>query len=124
MLSSLQPPQRLCALLIAFGLLLSTRSQAQTIDPVTNTAFSRDREDERPGTGTKRPYSISLDDCVQGDVLHFDLKVSSPSSDNFQVWVGSSDCTQEQERENTTAQCWLVHSAPAEEISFTVDIPV
>lgn len=56
------------------------------------------------------PYWVSRADCLADDVITFRVQVTSPNTDQFEVWAGTADCSQKTERQGTTANCWRVYS--------------
>lgn len=102
-------------------LLAASPADAQTIQPINDQAFSRNLEYR--GTAQK-PFWINRQDCIEDDVLHFDLSVNNPTDDNFEVWVGTSDCTPRSARIELNGVCWRVLRQFAQTARFSVDIPV
>lgn len=110
------------ALVALAGLWLAAfNAQAQTIQPINDQAFSRDLEFR--GTAQK-PFWINREDCIQDDVLHFDLSVMNPTDDNFEVWVGTSDCAPRSARIELNGVCWRVARQFAQTARFSIDVPV
>jgi hypothetical protein len=101
--------------------LLAYDSQAQSFHEITPSAFTRDtgfRKDR------EHPNWINRADCLLDDVLHFEMKVISPTDNNLEVWVGSADCTSSAQRLNDDAGCWQVLEQLASDDSFRLDIRV
>lgn len=68
------------------------------------------------------PYWVSQSDCLADDVITFKLQVTTPNTDNLEVWAGANDCTQPAQRQGTTATCWRVFSKGV--TKSPADIPI
>lgn len=117
------------ALLLALVLcgLWSSEAQAQTQvitlgkigryrPPATD---AQDNYDYRP----TRPWWISYEDCVAGDVLVFPITVSD-TSHRLEVWAGTDNCADNRGMTNGHGQCWLVGSQEQLTRTFDVQVPV
>lgn len=111
----------LMLLVISSWLLAAAPARAQTFQPFTNAAFSRDQPYRKT---QEKPFWINRADCLADDVLHFQMKVNSPTDDNLEVWVGNADCRTRAQRLNDDAGCWQVYEERAEDDSFTVHVRV
>lgn len=56
------------------------------------------------------PYWVSRADCIKDDEITFSVQVTTPNTDNFEVWAGAADCTQLAQRQGDQATCWRVFS--------------
>lgn len=108
-------------LVISSWLLAAAPAWAQTFQPFTNAAFSRDQPYRKT---QEKPFWINRADCLADDVLHFQMKVNSPTDDNLEVWVGNADCRSRAQRLNDDAGCWQIYEERAEDDSFTVHLRV
>ncbi|HEX2734451.1 MAG TPA: hypothetical protein VHM70_22740 [Polyangiaceae bacterium] len=103
------------------GVALEHEAHAQTILPLTPSAFSRNQPSRRT---TQKPFWINRADCLADDVLHFQIKVMGVTDYNFEVWIGDKDCSQKPQRIGSLAECWQVYKESAPSASFTVDLKV
>ncbi len=92
---------------------------AQRFESITTQAFTRVAELR---DDSQHPFWINRQDCIDDDVLTFTLKVYDPPDDNFQVWVGDSDCTSREERKEDSGKCWLVYESAATASDLRIDI--
>lgn len=92
-------------------LLLSSQASGQlsgqpTIQPIDVTQIVREEPERGP---TDFPFWVSQSDCYADDVLTFRIQIQNPSSDNFEVWAGTADCSATTERQGDQANCWRVY---------------
>lgn len=79
-----------------------------TIQRIDTTQITR----EQPlREANKLPYWVSRADCLADDVITFRIQVTTPNTDNFEVWAGPNDCSQTVQRQGDQASCWLVYSS-------------
>jgi hypothetical protein len=121
--NALRKSVHLAACVAAAALVLApSEVSAEQIDRLTSSAFSRNNK--LRGTSQK-PFWINREDCITDDVLHFDVKVTQPSDNNFEVWVGDTNCESPEARTGNVAKmCWQVWGESAPTNSFQVDIKV
>lgn len=109
------------AAVLLLGVALPELAAAEVVEGLTPSAFDR----KQPLRPTKeKPAWINRDDCLADDVLYFDIKVTSPSDNNFEVWVGDKDCKDKTMRTGANAECWQVWGKSAPTNSFQVAIKV
>ncbi len=126
-----RPVRSLCAfgdrvvlvgVLIAIAVLAGASvSNAQVIQPFTPAAFDRENGFR---TTQQKPFWINREDCLNEDVLRFELKVTFPSDHNLEVWIGDADCRTKEQRIGLNGECWQVYEEPAPDDSFRIDISV
>lgn len=108
-----------CALTL-FALPSETFAQTKpTIAPIDRTQIRRQQPRRE---ANNFPYWVSYDDCVADDVLTFKVQVTTPNTDQFEVWAGTADCTQKTERQGATANCWRLYSKNV--VKSPADIPI
>jgi len=116
---SIAPPSfGLRALAVAFVLLASAVAQAQIVRLPLQVERS---------VGTRpsgyNPNAISYSDCVNGDVMTFDVIVDNNTLQyNLEVWAGTANCVDKMQRQTTNMGCWQVYSERNENRQHTVEI--
>lgn len=94
------------AVLVSFVGETALAQTKPSIRPIDQTKITRKQPLRTP---TNRPYWVSRADCVADDELTFNVQVTTPNTNNFQVWAGAADCTQLNQRQGDQAQCWRVY---------------
>jgi hypothetical protein len=94
------------AVLVSFVGETALAQTKPSIRPIDQTKITRKQPLRTP---TNRPYWVSRADCVADDELTFNVQVTTPNTNNFQVWAGSADCTQLNQRQGDQAECWRVY---------------
>jgi hypothetical protein len=105
-------------------LAITPRAQAQSLDPIIPAAVDRTLSAHADDAVTR--LDINYDDCLIGDSLTFELKLRDLQDYVLEVWAATSeaDCSSNDNRQGTTADCWIVHSARPTSVSYTAEIPV
>lgn len=69
------------------------------------------------------PNAISYTDCVNGDVMTFEIIVDNNALQyNLEVWAGTVNCVDKDQRQATNMGCWQVFSERNESRQMTVPI--
>jgi len=119
LLLTLMWPGLLPALGASGAVLLRTSVVRATgkVGPIIPAAVERSLTRRKEG---EFPEWINYSDCLNDLEIIFSLDLEDPSDGDLEVWVGTGDCTDDEEREGTTPDCWKVYS----ERHFDTDVDV
>lgn len=125
MISQLLPRLRpLLAAAATFALLAfpDAPADAQSKPTIQKIDVTQIRRKQPRREANNFPYWVSQSDCLADDVITFKVQVTTPNTDNLEVWAGAADCTQPMQRQGTTATCWRVFSKGV--TKSPADIPI
>lgn len=125
MISQLLPrfrPLLVAAATFALLALPDAPVQAQSKPTIQKIDATQIRRQQPRREANNFPYWVSQSDCLADDVITFKVQVTTPNTDNLEVWAGAADCTQPTQRQGTTATCWRVFSKGV--TKSPADIPI
>jgi hypothetical protein len=70
-----------------------------------------------------RPWWISYDDCIAGDVFTFSLS-ATVSGDTLEVWAGTENCATNRSNGLDRGQCWIVAAETLDDDNVKIEVPV
>jgi hypothetical protein len=93
-------------------------ARAQSVEPIDNPARANGLR-----TPAELPYWISRQDCLNNDILTFEVPLTGPFVEyTLEVWAGGTDCSPTAARTGPAPTCWLLARVQPTQTPMTIPL--